>query len=65
MAGQSRADWRVRYWSYYTEWGIWMLLALTVTGVWQWLASRPGHRWAQITLLLGCVSFVVLYVVTR
>ena len=65
MGGPPKADWRIRWWSYYTELGIWALLALTASGVWQWLASRPRHRWAQITLLLAGVTFLVLYVVTR
>ena len=65
MAGQAGADWRLRYRSYYTEFGIWTLLALTITGVWQWLASRPGHRWAQVALVIACVTFAALYAVTR
>jgi hypothetical protein len=65
MEGQSNADWHIRYWSYYTEVGIWALLALAISGVWQWLASRPGLRWAQTALVLAGASFVLLYAVTR
>jgi hypothetical protein len=65
MTGPSQVDWRTRYWSYYTEFGIWTLIAMALTGIWQWLLSRPGLRWAQITILLACVSFAALYILTR
>jgi hypothetical protein len=59
------SDLRVRLWGWYNELGIWMLLGLPVSGVYLWLASRPRHRAAQISLATGVGVFVALYALTR
>lgn len=59
------ADWRVRLWGYYVEFSIWSLLAMTVSGVYLWLSSRPRYLWAQVALWSSCGIFVVLWIVTR
>lgn len=58
-------DWRMRLWAYYNQFAIWSLLAMAVTGVYLWLASRPSHRIAQYSLLGGVAIFVLLYAATR
>ena len=52
-------------WGWYNEVAIWSLLLMSVSGVYLWLASRPGHRWAQIAMAAGTGAFLVLYWVTR
>ena len=59
------ADLRVKLWTYYNEFSIWTLLLMGTSGVWLWLSSRPGHRWAQAFLAAGTVSFPVLYFLSR
>lgn len=58
-------DDRLQRWAYYNEFAMWSLLAMTATGVWLWLASRPGHRWALISLAAGASAFCALYALTR
>lgn len=55
----------IRMWSWYTEFAIWSLLFMSATGVYLWLASRPGHRWAQVSLVLGAGIFSVLFIFSR
>lgn len=62
----SRAsDLRVRMWTWYNEFAIWSLIAMGLSGVWLWLASRPGWSAAQIVFLAGNGAFALLYVLTR
>lgn len=63
--GGPHADIRMRLWTYYTEFSIYSLLAMSLTGVYLWLASRPRLRWAQFSFAAGSAVFVILYVVTR
>lgn len=63
--GGNPPDWRVRWWGYYNEVAIWCLLAMGVSGVYLWLASRPGFRWAQISLAAGGAAFLVLFFLSR
>jgi hypothetical protein len=55
----------IRMWSWYTEFAIWSLLLMSVSGVYLWLASRPGHRWAQASFGLGTGIFLALYFWSR
>lgn len=58
-------DLRVRLWKYYNEFSTWTLLLLILTGIWLWLASRPGHRWARLCFALGSAGFVILLMAGR
>lgn len=58
-------DTRVRLWGYYTELSIWSLIGMTLSGLWLWLASRPGLRWAQLTFLAGAGAFAVLWMISK
>lgn len=58
-------DWRIRLWACYNEFAIWALLAMVITGVTLWLSSRPRYLLAQATVAVACISFVVLYFLTR
>lgn len=59
------ADLRVRLWTLYTELSIWSLIGMALSGIYLWLASRPGLRWAQAAFAAGAGIFILLYVVTR
>jgi len=58
-------DWRVQLWAWYNEFSIWSLIAMALTGVYLWLASRPGFLWAQISFAVGAGAFLLLYFVAR
>jgi hypothetical protein len=58
-------DLRERLWSWYTELSIWSLILMAVSGVYLWLASRPGHRWGQISFAAGSGAFLLLYALSR
>jgi hypothetical protein len=58
-------DLLIRMWAWYTEFAIWSLLFMPVTGVYLWLASRPRHRWAQFSFAAGSGLFLLLYAITR
>jgi hypothetical protein len=63
---RSRApDWRLRLWTYYNEFSVWTLSLMAISGVWLWLSSRPGYRWAQFAFATGAASFAVLYFLAR
>ena len=58
-------DWRMRAWAWYNQVAIWSLLAMAISGVYLWLASRPGYRIAQYSFAGGAAIFILLYIVTR
>jgi hypothetical protein len=54
-----------RLWGYYNEFAAWAFFFMTISGVYLWLDTRPGMRWAQ---LIGASSIgfsVVLWFATR
>jgi hypothetical protein len=59
------ADLVLSMWTWYTEFSIWSLIFMSVTGVYLWLASRPKHRWAQFSFAAGSGLFLLLYTITR
>ena len=58
-------DVRVRLWGAYVTFAIGALLFLSVSGVWLWLASRPGLWWAWLLVGSGSGLVALLWVVTR
>jgi len=58
-------DWRMTLWAHYNEFAMWCLGGMLASGVYLWLATRPGHRLALLSLAAGTGTFAVLYVVTR
>lgn len=60
-ASRNAKDWRVQLWAVYNEISIWSLIAMAVSGVYLWLASRPGLRWAQVSFATGSLAFLALY----
>jgi hypothetical protein len=63
--GESSNDVLMRMWTWYTEFAIWSLIFMSMSGVYLWLATRPAYRWAQLSFAAGCGLFLALYVVTR
>src|SRR5690242_17433356 len=55
-------DWRMRAWAWYNHFAIWSLLAMAISGVYLWLASRPGYRIAQYSFAGGTAIFIMLYI---
>src|SRR4051812_23936467 len=51
-------DWRLRWWGYYSEFSIWSLIGMSLSGVYLWLASRPRYTPARYAFTLGCGAFV-------
>ena len=64
-SGNRNPDLRLRLWGFYTEFAIWSLLGLPISGVYLWLSSRPGYRPAQYVFLAGGAVFIGLYLWTR
>lgn len=62
---ESRDDWRIRLWTYNIELAIWSLIAMVVSGLYLWLASRPRYRLAVNAFFAGNGAFLLLYVLTR
>ena len=58
-------DFRVRGWIYYNEFSIWAMLFMTISGLYLWLASRPGWQWAQAAFAGGLALFGGLYWMVR
>jgi uncharacterized iron-regulated membrane protein len=52
-------------WGIYNEFSTWAFTFMTLSGVYLWLASRPGLLWARLIAGTSAVMFVVLWMVTR
>jgi len=40
----------VRAWGYFNEFSTWAFLFMTLSGLYMWIATRPGMLWAQVSL---------------
>ncbi len=60
-----QADWRMRLWALYNNFAIWSLIAMTVTGMYLWLSSRPGYGPALYASSAGAAIFLLLYLASR
>lgn len=59
---QTRA---ARLWGYYNEFAGLAFFFMTVSGVYLWLDTRPGMRWAQVIAASSIGFSVVLWLATR
>ncbi len=57
----STSDFRIQAWAWYIEFSIWALILMALSGLYLWLESRPGYRWAQISFGVGSLIFVCFY----
>ena len=53
--------WEVRLWGAYNEFSMWAVIFMTISGLYMWIATRPGLRWTQWVFGLSTVAFVALY----
>ena len=65
VPSRAASDLRIRLWAYYMEMAIWALIGMSLSGVYLWLAARPGSRWGQVSFGAGSATFLVLYWLTR
>lgn len=52
-----------RLWAWYNEAAMFSLVGMTLSGVYLWLASRPGWRPAQYAFSAGSAAFLALYLI--
>lgn len=55
----------VRLWAYFNEFSTWAFFFMSLSGLYMWVATRPGLPWAQICFGGGTVVGVILWFVTR
>jgi hypothetical protein len=54
-----------RLWGYYNEFSTWAFLFMVLSGIYLWVATRPGMRWALILVSATTAATLVLWVTTR
>jgi len=54
-----------RVWAWYNEISTWAFLFMTLSGVYLWLATRPGLRWARWVTAATVALAVLLWLATR
>ena len=67
-AGHSRRgapDSSSRLWGYYNEFSTWAFLFMVLSGIYLWVATRPGMRWALILSGITIAATALLWVTTR
>jgi hypothetical protein len=52
-------------WGYFNEFSTWAFLFMTFSGLYLWIATRPGLRWAQLTLAATVVVTAALWFAIR
>jgi len=54
-----------RLWGWYNELSTWAFLFMTVSGIYLWLATRPGLGWARLSAAATVALSVALWLATR
>jgi len=52
-------------WGYFNEFSTWAFFFMTISGVYLWIALRPGLRWAQLSLAGMVLLTLILWLVIR
>lgn len=52
-------------WGYFNEFSTWAFFFMTISGVYMWVATRPGIRWAQVSLAGMAALTLVLWILIR
>jgi hypothetical protein len=52
-------------WGYFNEMATWAFLFMTFSGLYMWIATRPGLRWAQLSVAGMAVATLALWVAIR
>jgi hypothetical protein len=58
-------EFSVRLWAYFNEFSTWAFFFMSLSGLYMWIATRPGLPWAQICFGGATVAGVILWFVTR
>ena len=64
-SGRHKLTASVIAWGYFNEFSTWAFLFMTVSGVYLWIATRPGLRWAQLSLGATAVVTLALWIAIR
>ena len=54
-----------RLWGFYNELSTWAFLFMTLSGIYMWLVTRPGLRWAQASAAAIVGLSVFLWILNR
>jgi hypothetical protein len=54
-----------RLWGYYNEFSTWAFLFMVLSGIYLWVATRSGMRWALILVSATTAATLVLWLATR
>ena len=52
-------------WGYFNEFSTWAFFFMTISGVYMWIATRPGLRWAQISFGGMAALTLLLWILIR
>jgi hypothetical protein len=63
--GDAETPGLMRLWGVWNELAMWTLLSFCASGLWLWLAARPGFAWAWIALGAGSASLAGLWAAFR
>lgn len=55
----------VMAWGYFNELSTWAFLFMTISGLYLWIATRPGLRWAQLSLAGATAVTLALWITIR
>lgn len=58
-------DLQARLWGYYNEFSTWAFLFMVLSGIYLWVATRPGMRWALVLSGATTALTALLWVATR
>jgi hypothetical protein len=58
-------EFSVRLWAYYNEFSTWAFFFMSLSGLYMWVATRPGLPWARICFGGAVVVGVILWFVAR
>ena len=58
-------DLPARLWGYYNEFSTWAFLFMVLSGIYMWVATRPGMRWALILCGATTAATLLLWVTMR
>jgi hypothetical protein len=54
-----------RLWAFYNEFSTWAFLFMVLSGIYMWVATRPGMRWALILSGATTTATVLLWIAAR
>lgn len=52
-------------WGYFNEFSTWAFVFMTFSGIYMWIATRPGLRWAQLSLAGVTALTLALWITIR